>query len=260
MDVTDHDKSQPPNELTVFIIKAHGLKIMDKNRFSKGGSTDPLFSMVLGEETQKTTVKKKNLDPTYNEKFAFGMRNNAAAKLAIVCDDYDMGSGNDFLGRCEVDLEPLKDREERREWHALGDEGNTVGADIGHVLVGVKWVFNPARVSIVDQPLDWSSPPFECADVVDGDVASEPAKNELNIFLIRAHGLKIMDKNTFSKGGSSDPLVTMTVGDETLKSTAKKKTLEPEWGERFELPVKSEAAVLRVQVDDYDLVGSNGEF
>jgi Ca2+-dependent lipid-binding protein len=113
--VVDHDPAKEPNELNVFIIKAYNIKIMDKNLLSKGGSTDPVFSMVLGEESLKTKVIKKNLNPEYNEKFTLGMR-SAAGSLKVVCDDYDMGSGNDFVGQCEIPLEGLADRKEVRAW------------------------------------------------------------------------------------------------------------------------------------------------
>lgn len=250
-DCIDHDAAKEPNELNVFILKAYKLKVMDKNLLSKGGSTDGMFTMFWGEEKHKTKVVKKNLNPEYFEKFSFGMRSNAG-KLKVVCDDYDMGSGNDFIGQVNIDMGPLIDRKEHRAWYALADENDVVGADIGHVLVAVKWVFNPARLSPIDQPLDWDNPKFECDDVPDQEIP-----NELNIFLIRAYGLQVMDKNMFSKGGSSDPVVSFKIGDEVLKSSVKKKTLEPEWNEKFSLPVKSDTAVLDVIVDDYDMASGN---
>ena len=230
--------------------QAHNLKIMDKNMLSKGGSTDPIFSMLLGEEKQKTTVKKKKLNPEYFEKFSFGMRSNTG-KLKVVCDDYDMGSGNDFLGQCEIDLAQLGDRKELRAWYQLGDDDGSIGADIGHVLVAVRWIFNPSRLSPVDQPIDWESPKMEVEDELD----EKP--NELNILLVRAYGLPVMDKNMFSKGGSSDPLVTFKIGSEKIKSTCKKKNLNPEWEESFQLPVKASEAVLEIFVDDYDMASGN---
>jgi hypothetical protein len=157
------------------------------------------------------------------------------------------GSENSGSGRSSRAL-----TNSRRLRYALGDTENKVGADIGHVLVAVQWVFNPERLSPVDQPLDWNNPAFECKDEVD-----EPVLNELNIFLIKAYGLKVMDKNMFSKGGSSDPMVSFTIGDEIMKSTTKKKTLEPVWEEKFQLPVKSTTATLTCTVDDYDMASGN---
>ena len=125
------------------------------------------------------------------------MRSNAG-KLLVVCDDYDMGSGNDFIGQVNIDMAPLAHRKELRAWYPLADNEDKVGADIGHVLIGLRWVFNPERLSPVDQPLDWNNPKFECEDVLDDGEGTPELPNELNIFLIKAYGLQIMDKNMFS--------------------------------------------------------------
>jgi Ca2+-dependent lipid-binding protein len=184
------------------------------------------------------------------------MRSNAG-KLLVVCDDYDMGSGNDYIGQVNIDMANLADRKELRAWYPLADKEDKVGADIGHVLISLRWVFNPERLSPVDQPLDWNNPKFDCEDVLDDGQGTPELPNELNIYLIKAYGLQIMDKNMFSKGGSSDPVVSFKIGDEVVKSTVKKKTLAPEWNEKFSLPVKSEEATLEVIVDDYDMASGN---
>ena len=55
--------------------------------------------------------------------------------------------------------------------------------------------------------------------------------NELRVAVIRARKLPIMDKNLFSKGGSSDPLVHLELEGSILKfkTQVQKKTLEPVW-------------------------------
>ena len=83
-----------------------------------------------------------------------------------------------------------------------------------------------------------------------------------------------MDKNTFSKGGSSDPFITFNLRgstDKPLKSSVKKKTIEPVFGdggfdpatsgEHFVLPLELAAGdeTLEVSVYDNDLVGAAGE-
>ena len=239
------------NELNIFLIKAYGLKVMDKNMFSKGGSSDPIVTMTIGDEIMKSTVKKKTLEPEYNEKFTLPIKSKTAT-LTVQVDDYDLVGDNDFMGKFEVPMEGLADRQEHRQWYPLCSEDGTESADVGHVLVAFKWIHNPARLSPVDVPVDMNNPPFE---VVDADFDKAP--NELNLFLIKAYGLKVMDKNMFSKGGSSDPIVTMSAGDEKQKSTVKKKTLEPEYNEMFKFPIKRTAGKIKVQVDDYDLVGDN---
>lgn len=61
--------------------------------------------------------------------------------------------------------------------------------------------------------------------------------------------------------GASDPYVKLSLTGESLpakKTTVKKKTLNPEWNENFKLIVKDpQSQVLRLQVYDWDKVGSN---
>jgi len=158
------------------------------------------------------------------------------------------------MGMFSCPLSDFSDRQEHRQWYPLCAADGTESSDVGHVLLAFKWVHNPKRISPVDAPVDFGAPAFEA---VDSDRDRPP--NELRLLLIRAHGLKVMDKNMFSKGGSSDPLVTVQLGDAKQKSTVKKKSLEPEYNEEFKFPAKNGAAVVTFQVDDYDLGSANGE-
>ena len=164
MEVIDADPQRRPNELVVFLIKAWGLKVMDKNMFSKGGSSDPLVNFSgIGEEKQKSTTKKKTLEPEWNETFRFPVKNNKA-KLSVVVDDYDMASGNDFMGKFEMNVADFENRQEIRQWYHLCAEDGTHGADIGSVLIGARWVFNPELLGPVDQPVNFAEPYLEAVN------------------------------------------------------------------------------------------------
>ena len=93
------------------------------------------------------------------------------------------------------------------------------------------------------------------------DAATDPAPskpaNAFRVCLLRAKGLPIMDRNMLSKGGSSDPFVTLTLGDEKRTSSVKKKNLAPVWLETFDLPIDDAAATLEVVVEDSDLLSGN---
>ena len=85
----------------------------------------------------------------------------------------------------------------------------------------------------VDQPIDWEDPPMEVVHV-ENDKGFPP--NQLGVTLIRAYGVKVMDKNMFSKGGSSDPVVTFSLKEagkiSEKKSTVVKKNLNPRYAEK----------------------------
>lgn len=75
----------------------------------------------------------------------------------------------------------------------------------------------------------------------------------LHVKVIRA--IKLLKKDIL---GASDPYVKLSLTGERLpskKTTIKKKTLNPEWNEKFKLIVKDpELQVLRLQVFDWDKV------
>ena len=77
----------------------------------------------------------------------------------------------------------------------------------------------------------------------------------IQIFLVRAAGLPIMDRNLMSKGGSSDPVVTFSCCGEKATSSIKKKDLNPQWAEYHSLLVEEDDAQLLIVVEDYDLMG-----
>ena len=91
---------EPINALHVYLVRGSGLPVMDRDLVGKGGSSDPLVVFTLAEETRNSKVKKKNLEPIWTEYFEFGVEGDLEAQsLDIVCDDWDLASGNDFMGK-----------------------------------------------------------------------------------------------------------------------------------------------------------------
>eukprot|EP00808_Paulinella_micropora_P016464 g30536.t1 len=76
----------------------------------------------------------------------------------------------------------------------------------------------------------------------------------LHIRLVEARNLPAMDVN-----GYSDPYVKFKIGKNKVKSSIKKKTLQPVYNEDFTMVVtaKDKGSNLEVEVVDHDLVGSN---
>jgi len=241
MSVTDDDPSGKCNELHILLISATGCKVMDKNMLSKGGSSDPMMTFDMGgDDKQKSSVKKKNLAPRWDEKFKIQVSADTAT-LKCVMDDHDTLGGNDFMGQFLVPLKDLKPHEEARQWYQLTEQDGSTEHDIGSVLLSLKWIHNKELISPVDQPIDMAAPPFP---VTDHDATKLP--NELNIMILKAYNLKIMDKNLLSKGGSTDPLFTMAIGEEIVKTTCKKKNLNPEYNETFTLGMRNNDAAKMV--------------
>ena len=96
---------RPPNELVVGLLAGRGLPAMDGGLFTKG-SSDPVVRLLLdGEEEKRSTVLRRTLEPRWDESFEFAA-DDATASLVLVVEDWDLLSGNDFMGRVEVPLAP----------------------------------------------------------------------------------------------------------------------------------------------------------
>ncbi|XP_071373197.1 double C2-like domains, gamma [Centroberyx affinis] len=123
--------------LLVGIIRCAHLAAMDSNGYS-----DPFVKIVLqpdmGKKSKnKTSVKKKTLNPEFNEEFAYEVTLDQLAKktLEISVWDYDLGMSNDFIGGVELGInasgqrlrhwfECLKNKGKKVEyWHTLTQQG-----------------------------------------------------------------------------------------------------------------------------------------
>uniref|UniRef100_A0A8C2F1G4 Double C2-like domains, delta n=1 Tax=Cyprinus carpio TaxID=7962 RepID=A0A8C2F1G4_CYPCA len=125
------------SSLIVGIIRCAHLAAMDSNGYS-----DPFVKIVLqpnmGKKSKyKTSVKKKTLNPEFNEEFTYEVPHDQLAKktLEISVWDYDLGMSNDFIGGVELGVnakgerlkhwfECLKYKGKKVEyWHTLTQQG-----------------------------------------------------------------------------------------------------------------------------------------
>ncbi|XP_071848645.1 rabphilin-3A-like isoform X2 [Apostichopus japonicus] len=122
-------------QLQVGIIRCAGLASMDVNGYS-----DPYVKLYLKPDTgkktkQKTALKRKTLNPEFNEDFYYDVKHNELAKktLEITVWDKDIGK-NDYIGGVQLGInakgerlrhwfETLKNIDKRFErWHTLSEE------------------------------------------------------------------------------------------------------------------------------------------
>ncbi|XP_041456042.1 double C2-like domain-containing protein beta isoform X3 [Lytechinus variegatus] len=122
--------------LVVSIIRGAGLAAMDSNGYS-----DPYVKVYLkpdaGKRTKhKTAVKKRTLNPEFNEEFYYEVKHNELAKktLEITVWDKDIAKANDYIGGVQLGInskgerlrhwfETLKGIDKKYErWHTLSDE------------------------------------------------------------------------------------------------------------------------------------------
>ncbi|XP_010602803.1 rabphilin-3A isoform X1 [Fukomys damarensis] len=128
--------------LIVGIVRCVHLAAMDANGYS-----DPFVKLWLkpdmGKKAKhKTQIKKKTLNPEFNEEFFYDIKHSDLAKksLDISVWDYDIGKANDYIGGCQLGIsakgerlkhwyECLKNKDKKIErWHQLQNE-NHVSSD-----------------------------------------------------------------------------------------------------------------------------------
>ncbi|XP_020862630.1 double C2-like domain-containing protein beta [Phascolarctos cinereus] len=122
--------------LLVGIVRCAHLAAMDANGYS-----DPYVKIYLKPDVDKkskhkTAVKKKTLNPEFNEEFCYEIKHGDLAKktLEITVWDYDIGKSNDFIGgvvlginakgeRLKHWFDCLKNKDKKIErWHTLTNE------------------------------------------------------------------------------------------------------------------------------------------
>lgn len=121
--------------LLVGVLRCAHLAPMDANGYS-----DPFVRLFLhpnvGKKTKyKTSVRKKTLNPEFNEEFFYaGRREELAQKTLLVSVwDYDLGTANDFIGR--VQLSGRASGERQRHWReCLGHSDHRL--ELWHPLDG----------------------------------------------------------------------------------------------------------------------------
>ncbi|XP_023541161.1 ADP-ribosylation factor GTPase-activating protein AGD12-like isoform X1 [Cucurbita pepo subsp. pepo] len=86
--------------LKVKVIKGTNLAVRDMK------SSDPFITVTLGQQTAKTTVKKKNLNPVWNEELMLSVPQEYGP-LELKVFDLDTVSSNDSMGEAEIDLQPM---------------------------------------------------------------------------------------------------------------------------------------------------------
>uniref|UniRef100_A0A671XXM6 Rabphilin 3A n=1 Tax=Sparus aurata TaxID=8175 RepID=A0A671XXM6_SPAAU len=134
--------STQTNRLIVGVVRCVHLAAMDANGYS-----DPYVKICLKPDMGKkgkckTQIKKRTLNPEFNEEFSYDIKHSELAKksLDISVWDYDIGKSNDYIGGCQLGItakgerlkhwyECLKNKDKKIErWHTLYNE-NHVASD-----------------------------------------------------------------------------------------------------------------------------------
>ncbi|XP_052242668.1 synaptotagmin-7-like isoform X3 [Dreissena polymorpha] len=232
--------------LTLKILQAQQLPAKDFT-----GTSDPYVKILLLPDKRHkllTKVKKKNLNPRWNECFLFeGWPHNKLLEKTLYLQviDYDRFSRDDPIGETYIPLNEVDLSQSPLMWKFLSP-----CKDSRHF--GKEWTGCLGKLGELLLSLCY-----------------EPNVGRLTVIVIKAKDLKAKDITgasvTCRKAKSSDPYVKMWLcfGKERVekkKTTIKMRTLNPVYNESFMFEIqwdKIREASIEVTCMDYDKLGRN---
>jgi len=222
---------------------AAGLKAADLN-----GKSDPYAVLSLCGKQHKSTTVSKSLDPRWNETFTFEgtLGDLTSESLQIAIFDKDRIGRDDFLGSAVVNLLELRAVHEKLVEAELSIKGT--------VSLQLTWMPNsPTSAPAETKSGAASQPSVELAPASKISAQEIFAVGVVEVELQAGFNLKPADRNGFS-----DPYVIFSLGNKTKKSSTIRKSLNPQWHEKFEFEgvlrdLTSDKLLL--QVFDKDTIG-----
>ena len=153
----DAAPDRKPNEIRLVVARGRNLPVMDRRALlhHTGGSTDPYVCLEFDGDEVRTPVKRKDLDPVWNEVLAIPVEMIQPGEClnAQVLDHNDL-SGPELIGSLELPLLELAEpRTAHRAWWSLrkmAADGAllppTLPPRLGKLEVALRWVHNPKLV------------------------------------------------------------------------------------------------------------------
>ncbi|EFJ10173.1 hypothetical protein SELMODRAFT_123924 [Selaginella moellendorffii] len=135
-----HDLVEKMQYLYVRVVKARDLVAKDL-----GGSSDPYVKVKVGEGyPAKTEIRKRSVNPVWNQVFAFGKDKIQGPTVEITVWDADKVSKDDFLGFVQFDLTEISKRVPPEsplapQWYKL-EPGRKGDVHVrGEIMLAVWW-------------------------------------------------------------------------------------------------------------------------
>ncbi|XP_051985701.1 multiple C2 and transmembrane domain-containing protein 2-like [Xyrauchen texanus] len=224
--------------LTICIKEGRGLVIRDRC-----GTSDPYVKFKLdGKTVYKSKVVYKNLNPKWNESFAFPIR-NLDQKLFIKVYDRDLTT-DDFMGSCCVVLSKLE-LEKNSEMELPLDDPNSLEDDMGVIVIdvclSVRDDINKKHRRVQRKKRSFTGSTEQNRHLADSLKKSQQWTGIYTITLVEGQDLPV--------DGQGDVFVRFKLGDQKYKSKSQDKKVNIQWRERFDFNQFPDASsLLKIEV------------
>ncbi|PAA67217.1 hypothetical protein BOX15_Mlig018193g1 [Macrostomum lignano] len=281
-----------PYSLHLHLIKGSNLVVRDSNGFS-----DPYVKLKLGRKLlAKSRVIEKSLNPRWDEHFEFRIKDVERDLELRVYDRDRLSVHDDYMGHCFLSIGQLcLGRVQEFSIDLTDETGKADEPYMGCLSFAAKLVHRliPEELT-ADQQLPGEVPTADSASAMASNL--DPSSSSLTTTGVNHHqhseqhsgmvsgGLAHLSSLTsklvggkkqhtavvifnlvngrnllaMDDSGQSDPYVKFKLGDQKCKSRVIKETLNPYWGEEFELKYFPEDdGLLKISVFDHDVAGQN---
>lgn len=146
--------------LEIAVLEARDLKAADF-----GGTSDPFVELRIKDTSfaVKTSIKKKTLNPFWNESFTLYPTNLDTDILLIKIYDYDSSSRNDLIGQLEIHVALFVNRPPIEEWKQVMDPKNVKKQGKGEIKLRIAYIppgqSKPATAQQTPQTFPGQQPP-----------------------------------------------------------------------------------------------------
>eukprot|EP00485_Elphidium_margaritaceum_P004276 CAMPEP_0202695866 /NCGR_PEP_ID=MMETSP1385-20130828/9321_1 /ASSEMBLY_ACC=CAM_ASM_000861 /TAXON_ID=933848 /ORGANISM="Elphidium margaritaceum" /LENGTH=1764 /DNA_ID=CAMNT_0049351945 /DNA_START=35 /DNA_END=5329 /DNA_ORIENTATION=- len=248
-------------KLDVTVVNAQNVPPMDRD-----GTSDPYVEVTVNGHSQKTSVQKGSLKPSWNEKFEYpGVSIHDSISLQL--NDWNRFGKKDVIGKVDnIILMGL-----------LKEAKGQLGVDFNYtkkffvsekfpnctVTISITFDFDAKQVAMRRE----KKSTIGIFDKVTKESKSKrvdhimgrpyPRNYKMIVYVYQARNLDALDDSGFS-----DPFIEVTYCGKRAKSTTIKKTLNPQWMEQVTLNVDvpqpaSYAPAIRCSVYDWDRFSGN---
>ncbi|XP_020878498.1 synaptotagmin-3 isoform X2 [Arabidopsis lyrata subsp. lyrata] len=246
LDASTASVKKPVGLLHVNIIRARNLLKKDLL-----GTSDPYVKLSLtGEKlpAKKTTIKKRNLNPEWNEHFKLIVKDPKSQVLQLEVFDWDKVGGHDRLGMQLIPLQKINPGEKKAFNLDLIKNSNVV-MDSGDKKKRGRLELDLRYVPFREESLKSRN---KSQDEYQRKESRDEKSSEDDDFLSQAGLLSVAvqsAKDVEGKKKHSNPYAVVLFRGEKKKTKMLKKTRDPRWNEEFQFTLEEPPVKESIRVE-----------